>query len=304
MIRLGLIGLGERWDDEYAPALGRFANRVEVVALFDPIAARARAVADELGVAWCDGIRATGAVANVDALLVLDVGPAGLAGVRLAASGGKPLLVLGPTGGTDADWGQLAREADERGQLLVPALAHRYGPATARLRELVATSVGRAREITVHADRSAGASLGHLFDWCGYVGQSPPTSVTVEPLNGHVPTDLDGCRIRLEFEGTGRMTANVDVGSAEPSHAIVGCERGHVRVDFPHTVTWRSPRDESRVEDLSDERPEFDVMLDQFLRRVVGGLVPVPNLDDVRRVHRIEAAARESLRSGEVVGLE
>ena len=48
----------------------------------------------------------------------------------------------------------------------------------------------------------------------------------------------------------------------------------------------------------------FDVLLDQFLRRVVGGLVPVPDLDDVRRGLRIGAAARESLRAGRAVSIE
>lgn len=303
MIGLGLIGLGDDWDEAYAPALERFANRVEVVAVCDPIAARARIVAGELGAEFRDGIRATGDVPAVDALLVLDVGSLGLVGVQLAAAAGKPVLALTPTGDI-GELARLARLADDRGQILVPALAHRYSPATARLRELVATSLGRPREISIRSrDRSL---LPGLFDWCAYVGGGGvPTHVGVEPLNGHVPEDLDGCRVRLEFGGKEWMTASVETDIAEPTlHALVGCERGHVRLDFPHTVTWSAPRDESRTEDLSDERPEFDMMLDQFLRRVVGGLVPVPNLDDVRRVLRIEAAARESLRSGGPVSVE
>lgn len=62
-------------------------------------------------------------------------------------------------------------------------------------------------------------------------------------------------------------------------------------------ITWEHDGVQHR-ESLSSERPEIEVMLDHFCRRVVGGLIPVPNIEDVHRALSIVQAAKESDESG------
>ena len=58
------------------------------------------------------------------------------------------------------------------------------------------------------------------------------------------------------------------------------------------------------AESLAAERSEIEVMLDHFSRRVVGGLVPVPTLEDVRRAQFIAERARQCLATGGQVALD
>jgi predicted dehydrogenase len=302
VIRLGLIGLGEQWETRDLPALRRLVGRVEIAVVFDPIAARAQAVAAELDARHVDGILATSRRHDVDALLVTDLGPGGLATIRLAASTGKPTLVTGSFVEDAEQLATLALAARSAGNVLMPGLALRYAPATARLRELSATSLGRPRTILVRDPGVARAGrFAELVDWCRYVSQSSPRSVRTEPINGRPPTDLSTCRIQLEFDpGTSRrhpVVATIECRSdpGEPQSEIV-CEHGTAEIAFPHTLVWKGREGAARTESLDEERPDFDVMLDQFLRRVVGGLVPVPDYDDVCHGLRVGAAAGESLR--------
>ena len=51
-------------------------------------------------------------------------------------------------------------------------------------------------------------------------------------------------------------------------------------------MTWESAG-KREIESLDSERAAVEVMLDHFSRRVVGGLIPVPTLDDFCRASRL-----------------
>jgi hypothetical protein len=68
-------------------------------------------------------------------------------------------------------------------------------------------------------------------------------------------------------------------------------------------VAWETAR-EARVESLTGERADVEVMLDHFSRRVVGGLIPVPTLDDLCLAFRLAEAAERSRAEGAPVGVE
>lgn len=51
--------------------------------------------------------------------------------------------------------------------------------------------------------------------------------------------------------------------------------------------TWSRPNEPNHDEDLSSERPTHVLMLDQFVRRSVGGLLPVPELSHVLRYRKL-----------------
>lgn len=59
-------------------------------------------------------------------------------------------------------------------------------------------------------------------------------------------------------------------------------------------------RGASREESLQEDRPCTDLMIDLFARRVLGGLVPVPDLNDVKGCLQIVEAAQESWSKGGV----
>jgi hypothetical protein len=65
---------------------------------------------------------------------------------------------------------------------------------------------------------------------------------------------------------------------------------------------WRTEHEQGD-ESLLSERSDVEVMLDHFCRRVVGGLIPVADLGDVRRCYRLARAASESMQTGSPVHL-
>ncbi len=306
VIRVGLIGLGDDWD-VFRAALDRSRERVRVVAVHDAVAAIGRVTAEELSATHFDGIRVLVESPKVDAVFVNDLGPLGLSAIRLASSSGKPVLVRPQLVGSGNDLRGLATQARESSRLLVPALGHRYSPSTGRLRELTATTLGHPRRVRVDVSGANPLRLAEVCDWCVYVLQATPVLVRAEPLNGQVPENLDDCRIEIEFATRRRSvfaTLEPGNGNTAPGTASVTCENGSVEVETPRRLFWRG-RNGSRVaENLDDERAETDVMLDQFCRRVVGGLVPVPDFEDLGRALDVCRAAELSRQSGEAVPVE
>jgi hypothetical protein len=57
-------------------------------------------------------------------------------------------------------------------------------------------------------------------------------------------------------------------------------------------VTWESSKEKAR-ESLISDRPAVEVMLDHFTRRVVGGLIPVPTLEDLCRAFQLAETAMD-----------
>ncbi len=61
------------------------------------------------------------------------------------------------------------------------------------------------------------------------------------------------------------------------------CERGSAELSSTARVSWQLNSAEPIQETLSSDRSEEEIMLDIFCRRVVGGLVPVADLNDIIR---------------------
>jgi len=91
--------------------------------------------------------------------------------------------------------------------------------------------------------------------------------------------------------------------TSTPSHRCeVYCANGKAVVEGDTTITWEH-EGVQHTESLSSDRPEIEVMLDHFCRRVVGGLIPVPNIEDVQRALSIVQAANESDVAGHSIPL-
>ena len=151
--------------------------------------------------------------------------------------------------------------------------------------------------------------LFRLADWCCALVPTSPTEVEA------VEDGADGPEtIRLRFaqprSGGEHPTVTIRLRAATPAPSEearmpfyqVECERGRADVLSANRIMWRCDG-ETYHESLTSERTELQVMLDHFCRRVVGGLIPVADLADVRRSWILAQAVAQSLRNGAPVRL-
>jgi hypothetical protein len=59
------------------------------------------------------------------------------------------------------------------------------------------------------------------------------------------------------------------------------CERGTAEMASETQIRWQSNSLDPVEETLASERTKEEIMLDIFCRRVVGGLIPVADLNDI-----------------------
>jgi predicted dehydrogenase len=333
MLTFGIIGLGPLWESLYFPALCRIRQKVAIRAVYDPVASRAEQVAQTLHARPYEGISALIEDAKVRAFLMLDPGWYREPWLRAMCAGHKPVYVAGNLANDAELMLHLYDQAKSCGQLVMPEMHRRYAPSTSRLHELMASRIGRPRRITIDAeirvasDRSdpwedpcAARVLMELFDWCRYVTRTQPATVSSTTLGSVEPGNGLHQEIRIEFtrsrqggepaEAALRVHWRHDAaaGAANGSMARIGsqvveCDRGTATLYDERRIEWQPEQGERADETLSADRSAVEVMLDQFCRRVAGGLLPVADLADVCRGLRIAKTAAESLGRGEKVPL-
>ncbi|HUG90589.1 MAG TPA: hypothetical protein VML55_07140 [Planctomycetaceae bacterium] len=332
MVNVGVIGLGPQWEMGYRAALERSRSRIAIRAVYDAVEGRAAQVAAVWRADPCDGIRALLDRPDVRAVLLLDAAWHGPRPFEFILASRKPALFGVWPEVSPSRIGELAGYARDQSLTLIPAFPQRYMPSTARLRELIATRIGRPRRITIDADCPDGAETGrpgedigcrpllHLFDWCRQVIRTPPASALAaagessrgaSPVTGRIelefraPRDGTSCRVEIELGSRSPGPALPD----EPGHADwiprrieIEAERGSATITGPCTICW-SASGPSAEESLTAERSEFEVLLDLFCRRVVGGLIPVADFGDIARGLALWSACEESVRRGGPVKL-
>jgi predicted dehydrogenase len=313
MLDVGLIGLGPDWESRYRPALSRLRRRLRVCAVYTPVFTRSDAACLEFDCHHADSISELVSHPALKGLIVLD--SAWFSGVpaELACHGGKSVLLADRLHADMAARRALAASADERGVMLLPDMLHRHTPATVRLRELIATRLGRARRIRLEhsAEREAGGSaplsravddpVAMGIDWCHYVTGATPLRVrAIETLAGQVPLCWE-----VEFGPLAdRSPPPVATLAIDPSaalrcvedgqvsfRAVIESERGTAVVTGCHQISWQTAR-ESREEQLTSENDAVEMLLDHFARRALGGLIPMADLNDALRALGWSAAAR------------
>ena len=142
--------------------------------------------------------------------------------------------------------------------------------------------------------------LVELFDWCGYIARTPPANLLVETENIEA-SQIITVRFHQPKSGDEPVSARIELHHREsPSPPSVSCHIdascGSAEFSSQELIRWKS--DDGCVdEELSHDRGAVEVMLDHFCRRVVGGLIPVPDLGDVCNGLRLVQAAADSLRN-------
>jgi predicted dehydrogenase len=324
---VGIVGLGDQWEGRHLPALRTLADRFEVRGVCEQVAHRAERAAAELGTAAIDGFRALAARDDIDAVLYLADQWFGAAPILAACDHGKAVYsaISFPFDAVEADL--LHRRIEESGIAFMAELPRRHAAATVRLKELIATRLGRPRMLFCHRrvpfsgaaaaprDRASEArDLMELADWCRYVTGVEPTSVVAVRHAEADGGDLDDYRMMsLDFSATGLPgdgpLAQIScgyympraweeaVGFRPPPGLQVVCERGIAFVDLPQTLVWFDDAGRHQ-EALESERPVGERMLGQFHRMVTSLVRQTSGLDDALRAMRVVEAADRSIAEG------
>ncbi len=308
MIQAGLAGTGPNWN-RYQSVLSHLRRPLHVVAVFDNTPARA----ENGTVAAVAGLQALARRADVQAILLMDSGWTGMAGLDLLTTGDKSVLVANWIDADRARFERIHQRAAEAGATVMPAMWRRYMPASIRLQELIATDLGPPQSIELTVTTPARQSerrrelepLIGWIDYCRNLFRSFPESVSLDSDAGGpsraslrilYPTRPGDGTSNGQLRAIIQIAKNVDESASdglldESLPAIprisVTCDGGCAEIINRVELEWRANDGPVHTESLETERSEEEIMLDLFCRRVVGGLIPVADFNDAVQAMRI-----------------
>lgn len=326
-LRVGLIGLGSDWENRHRPALRALSDRFEVKAVCEQVAQRAAQAARDFGAQQVDGFRALAAREDVDALLMLTRQWYGSLPILAACDAGKAIY---SAAGLELDPVQALRikqRVERAGVAFMAEFPCRHAPATVRLKELIATRLGRPKLLFCHRRKPANPTavdphknpasgsmhdLIELVDWCRYVVGTEPTSVfgvAHQPGPGSANGQEDYQMMSLDFSqdgppGTGPM-AQISCGQYVPANWVeavafrppaalqVACENGIAFIDLPTSLLWFDTAGRYQ-ESLESERPVGELLLSHFYRAVTSLVRSTSSLEDAYRALAVVEAAQQS----------
>jgi predicted dehydrogenase len=330
-LRVGVIGLGRLWEARHKPALMRLRDRFQVTAVYDQVLRRAEIEAGQLGCAAAEGLTALIERPDVDVIYLLTPQWFGLYPVQIACAYRKPVYCALPLAGEPDELETLTVLVESSGIPFMPEFARRFYPATLRLRELLATTLGAPRLI-VGLNRLFGfdrygqpgpttqmapAPLvidpgSYLLDWCSFLFQAQPGAVQgnagiVLPAECEGETVPDFESFVAEYEGGGM--AQIAFGRYHRNHwgdatrflpqpgFQVYAERGAAWLELPDRIQW-SDADGTHEERLPLEPTIGDLLNDQFHRLVRGDHSLAPTIRDALAVARRVRDLCQSQREG------
>jgi len=192
-LQVGLIGLGDQWNVRHAPALRALSDRFEVTAVCCEVAEKSRLVAKEFDAVATDGFRALIDRDDVHAVLALSPQWYGPLPIEVACQTGKAVYSSAALDVTPQQADSIQQQIRDSGIAFMAELPRRYAPATIRLKELIATRLGKPRLMFCHQrlpvedqnDRLRRGqhcpvvwrNLMELVDWCRYLVGTDPSSI-------------------------------------------------------------------------------------------------------------------------------
>ncbi|MGO8689838.1 MAG: Gfo/Idh/MocA family protein [Thermoguttaceae bacterium] len=334
-LRVGVIGLGDVWQQRHAPALRMLADRFEVRAVCDQVAHRAQQAAAEFNAAAVDGYHALTHREDLDAVLILSLQWYGALPILAACDAGKAVYCAAGMDLELAEAEAVKQRVEEAGIAFMAEFPRRHAPATLRLKELIATRLGAPcllfchqrsvadmpRSTPPHPGQRLPATrhLVELVDWCRYVVDREARRVFgVMHAAQSDPGQEDYQMMSLDFSPpespAGGPVAQISCGRYIPAdwqEAItyrplaalqVSCERGIAFVDLPSTLVWFDEAGRHQ-ESLDAERPVAEQLLTQFHRAVTSLVRKTSDLEDAYRALWIVEEARRSYLQGRRVEL-
>ena len=192
-LRVGVVGLGDQWEGRQLPALRALSDRFAVRAICSAVGERARAAAKEFDADVSDGFRAVVERDDIDVILALSPEWYGPLPILAACDAGKAVYSSAALDLSPDEAAELHQRVEASGIAFMAELPRRHSPATIRLKELIATRLGRPRlmfcheRLPIESGTSRGRQGDHcslawrnlmeLVDWCRYVVEADPESV-------------------------------------------------------------------------------------------------------------------------------
>jgi predicted dehydrogenase len=323
-LRVGVVGVGSAWESRHLPALRALSDRMEVCAVCDPVQHRAAQVAKQFNATVYDGFRALMDRDDVDAVLLLSAHFYGPTPIFAACEYGKAVYCAAALELEDQQATELRQRVEASGIAFMAEFACRLSPATLRLKELLATKLGKPRLLFCNRRRSSpikcengdrcARDLVELVDWCRYVVEQEPTSLIATSHQSPDTQFNDYFAVSLDFSTNGNLGAgpvaiigcgNYVAASFEeslsyrrPADLKVVCDNGIAFVDLPSTVAWFDGAGQ-HMEKLEHERNVGEQLLLHFHRAVESLVLKTASLDDAHKAIIITNQAKVSCRTGQ-----
>ena len=330
------MGLGNAWQMRHRAALLALSDRstcAPCVRKLPRVPSRWRRSSARCAV---DGFRALTSRDDIDAVLVLTAEWYGPLPILSACEAGKAVYCAAALDIEPRRASEIKERVEKSGVAFMAELPRRHSPATLRLKELIATTLGEPRLLFCHERQKLTESNGaasfrprcppavrdllELVDWCRYVVGEEPTSVVGVCPRCRTPRTADYQMMSLDFSPAGRplgtgALAQIScsrylrsnwpeaVSFRPPAELQVCCERGVAFVDLPSTLVWFDEAGRHQ-ESLGSERPVGEQMLMQFHRAVTSLVRKTGDLEDAYRALHVVLAAQESGRTGQRDRLE
>ena len=329
-LRIGLIGLGDQWESRHAAALRALSDRFEVAAVCCEVFAKAQRVAEQFNATATHSFRSLIHREDIDAILYLSPQWYGSLPILEACEHGKAVYSSAALDVTPDQALDIRTRIESSGIAYMAELPRRHSPATIRLKELIATRLGKPNLLFCHQRLPAESqadwrrrgqhcplvwrNLMELVDWCRYLVASDPVSVSSSIHDQHDSQKYSFYQmVNLEFEKDEgcdiKPMAQLSVGHyiperwadalsfRRPPSVQVCCENGMAFIDLPSNLVWFNDAGQHN-ESLESERAVGEQMLDRFYRAVTSLIRRTTDPQDAYSAMQIVMKAHESARTG------
>lgn len=341
-LRVGLVGLGDQWATRHAPALRAMSDRFEITAVCCEVADKSHRIASAFGAVATDGFRALLQRDDVDALLLLSPEWYGPLPIQAACDAGKAVYSSASLDFTPEQAIEVRRDVSESKIPFMAELSLRYAPATIRLKELIATRLGKPRLLFCHQRLPLESqsnrlrrgkhcplvwrNMMELVDWCRYLVDADPESIVSSAHGNHkgdvetyyqmASLDFRTCQPSADAPNQApiRPLAQLSVGHyipqrwsdalsfRRPASLQVCCEKGMAFIDLPSSLVWFDDAGQ-HTEGLDAERAMGEMMLDRFHRLATNKLCNSTDAHDADCAMKIVLGANQSIETGDRVPL-
>jgi predicted dehydrogenase len=333
-LRIGVIGQGRDWQSRYLPALRSMRDRFQVVGIYNSVSMLADAVARELDAERFDSFRAVLESPSLDAVLVLEDDWYQMMPLFAACEYGKAVFCGAELNFDPNTAIQVRNQIQSSGIAFMTEFPRRFAPATLRLKELIATRLGRPRLLFCHRrlaceskdspkvrslDSRSQRELLELVDWCNYiVADSPSWIQAIQHTSSQLPSYSDYQILSLGFgspeNDSKAILAQISCGAyipevwheaiafRPPAAIQVCCEKGVAFIDLPTTLVWFDEAGRHQ-ETLDTELSVGQQMLGQFHRSITSLVRKSNDLEDTCLALHILDLAKKSTNLGARVAI-
>jgi predicted dehydrogenase len=324
-LRIGVIGQGRDWQSRYLPALRSMRDRFQVVGIYNSVPMLAETAAREFEAQAFASFRTIMESPSLDAVLVLEEDWYRFCPLFAACDYGKAVFCGAELSLDSVSAQQLQTQIQSSGVAFMTEFPRRFAPATLRLKELIATRLGRPRLLFCHRrlaceskemrggrslDARSQRELLELIDWCNYiVADSPSWIQAIRHTSIQMPQSSDYQILSLGFgdpeNDPKAILAQISCGAyipevwheaiayRPPAAIQVCCEKGLAFIDLPSTLVWFDDAGRHQ-ETLDTELSVGQQMFGQFHRSVTSLVRKTNDLDDKCRAMRILELAKQS----------